>query len=74
MIGSCLQVYQNTVNSLSFLAGRQVEPVIACLFPQISPPSLISEHLVSRKICGSNICGWVGVPISSLQVLPGYRR
>jgi hypothetical protein len=26
------------------------------------------------QIVGLSFCGWVGVPIPSLEVIPGYRR
>lgn len=30
--------------------------------------------LVGRTQFGSNVCGWLGILIDPLAVLPGYRR
>lgn len=30
-------------------------------------------HLVGKTNCRSNFCGWVGIPIPPLEVLPGWE-
>ena len=63
----------SVVSSFSW-GVSQVGPVIGCLFPQ----SLL--HLYScisykqGKFWSKVFCGWVSIPFSSLEVLPGYRR
>jgi hypothetical protein len=42
--------------------------------PSNSAPFLTPPYLVGRTNCESKVCGWVGVPVPSLDVLPGYRR
>jgi hypothetical protein len=52
------------------------------LFPSFAGWSLcddcarfLSQHILeAEQIVGQKFCGWVGVPIPPLEVLPGYRR
>ena len=35
----------------------------------------LPQHILQTgQILNQNFCGWVGIPISSMGVLPGYRR
>lgn len=36
--------------------------------------TIIPLYLVGRINCRSKFCGWVGVTISSLEALSGYRK
>jgi hypothetical protein len=56
LLGSCLQVYQNIINSIRVGSlswhGSQAGPVIGWLFPH-SVPSFTPAHLLNKTNCGS---------------------
>lgn len=57
------------MNSLS-MPRFQAGPVMGWIFFPLFP---LYPH-TSGQILGLRLCGWVAVPIPSLEVLPDYRR
>ena len=78
MLGFCPEVQPSIIKSVRVWLSsmRQVSSLCThwLVIPSISAPSLSLYILQAGTFLDGRFCGWVGVPLLPLEILPGYRK